>query len=115
MKACVCLLEVSRHGLLETELLALLAEEKNIKVPEYAPDDEKLNELMNKSNTVESNAAQLNITATIDNIAKRVQDTYVNEESTAKNPGQSKPEPKPEKKKGNYFNKVVIVISSVIE
>ena len=25
MKACICMLEVSRHGLLETELLELLA------------------------------------------------------------------------------------------
>ena len=35
MKATLCLLEVSRHGLLEFELLALLGTESNIVVPEY--------------------------------------------------------------------------------
>ena len=35
MKATLCLLEVSRHGLLETELLALLGDENNINCPEY--------------------------------------------------------------------------------
>ena len=40
MKACVCMLEVSRHGLLETELLALLGDKKNIILPEYKELDE---------------------------------------------------------------------------
>ena len=35
MKATLCMLEVSRHGLLEFELLALLGTETNIIVPEY--------------------------------------------------------------------------------
>lgn len=35
MKATLCLLEVSRHGLLEFELLALLGDENNIECPEY--------------------------------------------------------------------------------
>ena len=35
MKAALCLIEVSRHGLLETELLALLGDENNINCPEY--------------------------------------------------------------------------------
>lgn len=35
MKATLCLLEVSRHGLLEFELLALLGDENNIVCPEY--------------------------------------------------------------------------------
>ncbi|XP_057298336.1 TPR repeat-containing protein DDB_G0287407-like [Hydractinia symbiolongicarpus] len=35
MKATLCLLEVSRHGLLETELLALLGDDNNIKCPDY--------------------------------------------------------------------------------
>ncbi|XP_028414822.1 telomerase protein component 1-like isoform X3 [Dendronephthya gigantea] len=39
--ATVCLLETSRHGLLETELLELLADESNLTPPEYkAGDDE---------------------------------------------------------------------------
>ena len=40
MKACVCMLEVSRHGLLETELLALLGDKKNVMLPEYQELDE---------------------------------------------------------------------------
>ena len=40
MKACVCMLEVSRHGLLETELLALLGDKKNVEIPEYKEIDE---------------------------------------------------------------------------
>lgn len=35
MRATLCLLEVSRHGLLETELLALLGDSNNIQCPEY--------------------------------------------------------------------------------
>jgi len=35
MRATLCLLEVSRHGLLETELLALLGDNNNIQCPEY--------------------------------------------------------------------------------
>ena len=41
MKACVCMLEVSRHGLLETELLALLGDKKNVEIPEYKEIDEE--------------------------------------------------------------------------
>ena len=35
MKATLCLLEVSRHGLLETELLALLGDANNIECPTF--------------------------------------------------------------------------------
>ena len=34
--ATLCLLECSRHGLLESELLLLLADEQNLFPPEYA-------------------------------------------------------------------------------
>ena len=37
MKATLCLLEVSRHGLLETELLALLGDSNNIECPPFNP------------------------------------------------------------------------------
>ena len=50
MKTCVCMLEVSRHGLLETELLALLGEEKNVKVPEYTASGGT--ELLTKTETI---------------------------------------------------------------
>jgi hypothetical protein len=39
--ATVCLLETSRHGLLETELLELLADENNLTPTEYKPGDEE--------------------------------------------------------------------------
>jgi len=42
MKATLCLLEVSRHGLLETELLALLGDSNNIECPPYSEDGEEL-------------------------------------------------------------------------
>ena len=35
VKACVCMLEVSRHGLLETELLELLAHKEKLKEKDY--------------------------------------------------------------------------------
>lgn len=40
MVATLCLLEVSRHGLLETELLALLGDTNNLKPPEYIEGEE---------------------------------------------------------------------------
>ena len=39
--ATVCLLETSRHGLLETELLELLADENNLTPTEYKPGDDE--------------------------------------------------------------------------
>ena len=40
MTATLCLLEVSRHGLLETELLALLGDPENIKPPDFFEGEE---------------------------------------------------------------------------
>ncbi|XP_047125381.1 TPR repeat-containing protein DDB_G0287407 isoform X1 [Hydra vulgaris] len=106
MKACVCLLEVSRHGLLETELLALLGEEKNIKVPDYNPESEKINELMSNSKNQEeaTDAAQLNINATIKTISKRVQDTYVNEDSRENEESTDTKAKQKERAKGKQVN-----------
>jgi hypothetical protein len=39
--ATVCLLETSRHGLLETELLELLADENNLTPPKYVPGEDE--------------------------------------------------------------------------
>lgn len=77
MKACVCMLEVSRHGLLETELLALLGEELNIHVPEYTGESELVIEQKREEETNEENVE--NIEQTKQNIAKTVQETYVKE------------------------------------
>ncbi|XP_066928434.1 TPR repeat-containing protein DDB_G0287407-like isoform X2 [Clytia hemisphaerica] len=84
MKACVCMLEVSRHGLLETELLALLGEKKNVEIPEYQEIDEEalLGKTQTKTETTE------NIEETKQNLTKLVQETYVKDES--KNEGSGK-------------------------
>ena len=86
MKACVCMLEVSRHGLLETELLALLAEERNIKMPVYDPNAENL-ALEKTKNTTDDGIdkdVKENIKETQQNISKLVQETYVKEDKEGK-------------------------------
>lgn len=86
MKACVCMLEVSRHGLLETELLALLAEERNIKMPAYDPNAENL-ALEKTKNTTDDGIdkdVKENIKETQQNISKLVQETYVKEDKEGK-------------------------------
>lgn len=103
MKACVCMLEVSRHGLLETELLALLAEEKNVKVPEYTGEDGT--ELLKKSEANKEAAA--NIEETKHNIAKMVQETYVKDENAAEN-GESMGGEKGKKQKNKTKTRKVI-------
>ena len=40
--ATVCLLETSRHGLLETELLQMLAEESTLTPPPYTEGEEEI-------------------------------------------------------------------------
>ena len=47
MAATLCQLEVSRHGLLETELLALLGEKSNLKPPAYVEGEE--NDVLTKT------------------------------------------------------------------
>ena len=69
MKACVCLLEVSRHGLLETELLSLLSDEQIITMPEYKGEPEIQ---FSPEQTAE-------VTDIRENISKQVQDTYLND------------------------------------
>ena len=83
VKACVCMLEVSRHGLLETELLALLGDKKNIKVPEYI-EGEDGTELLKKSKEGNLEIAD-NIEDTKQNISKLVQSTYVKAADECKN------------------------------
>ena len=50
MAATLCQLEVSRHGLLETELLALLGEKSNLKPPRYVEGEE--NDVVTKSEDI---------------------------------------------------------------
>merc|ERR1719494_810557 len=82
MRACVCMLEVSRHGLLETELLALLGDEKNIKVPEYKEGEEGLVlEEKHKAEAANLNeAADDNDDLVKQKLAKQVQETYIKDE-----------------------------------
>ena len=76
MKACVCMLEVSRHGLLETELLALLGEERNIKLPKYEGEDGL--QLFPKGTETTQGTAEY-IENTKQNISKLVQETNMKE------------------------------------
>ena len=51
MKATLCLLETSRHGLLETELLALLGNPNNTQPPDFDADGE--NEIINENRKIQ--------------------------------------------------------------
>jgi hypothetical protein len=53
MRACVCMLEVSRHGLLEMELLALLAHKDKVRGPEHADAEEALRKIEEEKKSVE--------------------------------------------------------------
>ncbi|XP_066925783.1 telomerase protein component 1-like isoform X2 [Clytia hemisphaerica] len=73
MKATLCLLEVSRHGLLEFELLALLGTESNIIVPKYVEGEE--NALV--TTEAEGEKAQADVDGLTDKMAKLTDDAYV--------------------------------------
>ena len=55
--ATVCLLETSRHGLLETELLELLADDNNLTPPKYKPGEDESSATKTKSITTETTDA----------------------------------------------------------
>lgn len=105
MKACVCMLEVSRHGLLEMELLALLAEERNVKMPAYTDDAdeiEKINKKKNENNDADHDEVEKNIEKTKENISKLVQETYVKDEKDGE--GKDKDKVKFKRPKGKQVN-----------
>ena len=70
--ATVCLLETSRHGLLESELLELLADENNLTPPEYKPgNDEPCSTKVKKTSTDDATDALA------DKLQEQVNITYV--------------------------------------
>ena len=80
MVGTLCLLEVSRHGLLETELLALLGEESNIDVPAYEEGEDELivaktEETMQQEKDVELDKD--GVEELTDKFAKLVDEAYV--------------------------------------
>ena len=81
MVATLCLLEVSRHGLLETELLAILGEETNVSVPEFKEGEEE--EIIAKSESV---VQQENPETSIDkvtlSVAQKAEEAYVVKDKT---------------------------------
>ncbi|XP_057298417.1 TPR repeat-containing protein DDB_G0287407-like isoform X1 [Hydractinia symbiolongicarpus] len=102
MKATLCLLEVSRHGLLETELLALLGDDNNIKCPDYVEGEEE--EVIKKTEevTVQSIAPldteKEDVENLTDKFSKLVDDAYVIKEE-----GEDKKE-KAHRPKGKQVN-----------
>ena len=74
--ATVCLLETSRHGLLESELLELLADENNLTPTEYKPgDDEPCSTKVEKTSTDATDALA-------DKLQEQVNITYVQTSET---------------------------------
>ena len=80
MIATLCLLEVSRHGLLETELLALLGDKNNLKPPEYVEGEEAVI-VAKTENMVQSDVTvgieKDDVEKLTDQFAKLVDDAYV--------------------------------------
>ncbi|XP_073234620.1 TPR repeat-containing protein DDB_G0287407-like isoform X1 [Porites lutea] len=71
--ATVCLLETSRHGLLETELLQMLAEESMLTPPPYV-EGESDQITVTKAETTEAAPDKLTVA---DKLSKQVDETYV--------------------------------------
>jgi len=80
MTATLCLLEVSRHGLLETELLALLGDTNNLKPPEYIEGKE--NEIIAQTDNVVQSSVTVglekdDVEQLTDQFKKLVDEAYV--------------------------------------
>jgi len=77
MTATVCLLEVSRHGLLETELLALLGNPENLKPPDFIEDKDVLIEpIKNEKAKEEQNLEDDDVELLAKQFKKLVTETY---------------------------------------
>ena len=75
--ATVCLLETSRHGLLETELLELLADENNLTAPEYKPGDDEPSSTKPDDSSQAGNTMTDATEALADKLQEQVNVTYV--------------------------------------
>ncbi|XP_065072260.1 uncharacterized protein LOC135696706 [Rhopilema esculentum] len=103
MIATLCLLEVSRHGLLETELLALLGDKNNLKPPEYVEGEEagivaKTEDMVQSDVTV--GIEKDDVEKLTEQFAKLVNDAYVVKDDDDKN---DKDENKNKRKKGKQI------------
>ena len=81
MVGTLCLLEVSRHGLLEMELLALLGEDSNYDVPEYEEGEEdfvliKTEDAVNKGK-LDLNVEKDEVEELTDKFSKLVNEAYI--------------------------------------
>ena len=76
--ATVCLLETSRHGLLETELLELLADENNLTPPEYKPGEDEPTETKSSTNSEDKSSEATDALA--DKLQEQVNITDVHKE-----------------------------------
>ena len=79
--ATVCLLETSRHGLLETELLELLADENNLTPPEYKPGDDEPCSTKSENSTQENGMSDAT-EALADKLQEQVNIAYVQTEES---------------------------------
>ena len=93
MIATLCLLEVSRHGLLETELLALLGDKNNLKPPEYVEGEEAVI-VAKTENMVQSDVTvgieKDDVEKLTDQFAKLVDDAYVVKDKNDKDENKNK-------------------------
>lgn len=78
--ATVCLLETSRHGLLETELLQMLAEESTLTPPPYIEGE---SDQITVTKVEQTEAVPDSLTVA-DKLAKQVDETYVQKEEEGK-------------------------------
>eukprot|EP00794_Sanderia_malayensis_P017020 gene17020-18734_t len=101
MIATLCLLEVSRHGLLETELLALLGDQHNLKPPNFVEGEDeeiiaKTENVLNADKTVDIKKDEVENLA--DQFSKLVDDAYVIKDDVDGNKSKKK------RKKGKQIN-----------
>lgn len=84
MTATVCLLEVSRHGLLETELLALLGNSRNLQPPDFTgvEESELITEVEGKTLANEESDKEISdgVPELTEQFKKLVTETYVDKE-----------------------------------
>ena len=106
MTATLCLLEVSRHGLLETELLALLGNSNNLTPPEYIEGEE--NAIIAKTEDV----VQSNVTVGVekddveqltDQFKKLVDEAYVVKDDDDKDENKNKTQKKKNRKQITFL------------
>lgn len=79
----VCLLETSRHGLLETELLQMLADESTLTPPPYIEGE---SDQITITQADQTDAAPEGLTVA-DKLAKQVDETYIQKEDDEKEGG----------------------------